>query len=565
MKTGSLVRISVNALGAIAASSLMQGGAVRAITAETNNILKPFPAIISQNNTVQELTPPPVIQQEPLTPMTLPIQPSQLRRSETLQLVVPAPTTPINTSAPFQSPVNPGVQYPLNPGPSVPIIENRFGTISTPPPPPNIPSTIATPTAVAPVRIAEEDYRLGAGDTIQLQFFNVPEYDGSYQILTDGSVNLPLVGRIPLKGLNLRGAGDRISSAYASELRYPDVTINLTARRPLQIVMTGEIIQPGLYVFPSDVQGQAPRLFQALQTAGGITQAGDLSNVQVIRDDPTPGRSQTVNVNLFALLQQGDLSQNIDLRDGDVISIPPTQTLDLDNIERLYLSNVAPQPTQPLDIAIVGEVSLPGPYRFDPGSQVGIVQAIQQAGGLSPFADVRQVSLERKTRSGSIQTINVDLFAILETGRIDQDVPLQRGDVVTIPATELTNSEVSAIASSTLASGPIEVALLGEVEQPGSREVQPDTSLNQAILAAGGFNGIARKEVKLVRFNPDGTVTERKIDVDLSRTINSEDNPILKPNDIVVVGKSTWGAIKDVLGSISQNINFLLPFLFFLN
>jgi polysaccharide export outer membrane protein len=420
-------------------------------------------------------------------------------------------------------------------------------------------------TPANPVIVTEEDYRLGAGDTIQVRFFNVPEYDGSYQLSTDGSVALPLVGRIPLTGLNLVAAGDRISEAYATELRYPQVTLDLLARRPLQIVITGEIIQPGLYVFPSDVSGQAPRLFQALQTAGGITQSGDLENIKVIRDDPVPSLSQTISINLFALLQDGDLTQNIDLRDGDVISIPPTETLNAEKIRRLSLSNVKPQPTEPVDIAIIGEVGMPGPYRFGPGEQTGIIQAIQQAGGLSPFADVRQVLLERRTRDGSLQKINVDLFAILETGRIDEDVPLQKGDVITIPATELSNDEVSAIASSTLASGPIEVAILGEVESPGGLQVRPNTSLNQAILAAGGFNGFARKKVKLLRFNPDGTVAERSIEVDLDRTINSEDNPILRPNDIVMVGKSTWGSIKDTLASLSRNISFFTPFLFFLS
>lgn len=523
----------MNIVGAIAMGGFVSGGSALAILPETMTA-EAKPDTLSQRN-IEAIplleTEPPALEPQSL-PAIIPIQPSQLRQNEAVEQVFPQPVTPLASPVPFSP---------------IPTLNNA-GTIS--------PSS-----AIA----VEEDYRLGSGDTIQLRFFNVPEYDGSYQLSTDGSVTLPLVGRIPLTGLNLAAAGDRISSAYAAELRYPQVNVDLIARRPLQIVITGEIVQPGLYVFPSDVAGQAPRLFQALQTAGGITQTGDLENIKIIRDDPVPSLSQTIGINLFALLQEGDLTQNIDLRDGDVISIPPTATLNAEKIRQLSLSNVKPQPTQPVDIAIIGEVGIPGPYRFAPGDQAGIIQAIQGAGGLSPFADVRQVLLERRTRDGSPQKINVDLFAILETGRIDQDVPLQNGDVITIPATELTNSEVSAIASSTLASGPIEIAILGEVKSPGGLQVPPNTSLNQAILAAGGFNGLARKKIELVRFNPDGTVTERKIEIDLNRTINSEDNPILRSNDIVMVGKSTWGSIKDTLGSLSRNLSFFSPFLFFRN
>ncbi|AFY37964.1 polysaccharide export protein [[Leptolyngbya] sp. PCC 7376] len=431
-------------------------------------------------------------------------------------------------------------------------------------PSPSSPSFVNNGVLPSP-EILDAEYRLGAGDTIQLEFFNTPEYNGQFAIDPTGSITAPLVGRVVLRDLTIAGAGDRLAEVYASELRYPDVDVILINRRPLQVVFSGEITQPGLYTFPSNTNGQAPKLYQALQNAGGITAAGDIERIQVIRDSTDPTLSHTVSINLLALLNQGDLNQNIDLRDGDVVNIPSAPIINTDTINQLALSNARSQSTLPVDVAVLGEVGLPGPYRFGAGDQTTLVRAIQQAGGLTPFADVHEVTLERTTRTGNIQKITIDLFTILESGRIDQDVALQTGDVIQIPATELPNSEVTAIASSTLSTGPIEVAILGEVERPGGLQVRANTSLNQAILAAGGFNGLARKKVKLLSFNPDGSVTERTIDVDLNRTINAEDNPILRPNDIVMVGKSTWGSIKDAIGSFSSNLNFFLPFLFFLS
>lgn len=465
------------------------------------------------------------------------------------------PTTPSTTN-----PVNPSNAMPTQ---TVPTQVNPAGLGSTTPT--TSPTGTTTTGTTAPIYLFDEEYRLGAGDVVQIKFFNVPEYNGEYQISPDGKVNLPLVGRVSLDGLDVDAAGDRLSKAYAKELRYPEITVILTRRRPLQIVMRGEITQPGLYVFPSDNNGQPPRLFQALQTAGGVTQSADLSQVQVIRNDPATNLPHAMTANVLALLTDGDLSQNVDLRDEDVIYIPPVAVLDVDILQNVATSNLRSQSTVAVDVSLIGEVGVPGPYRFTSSEQATLIRAIQGAGGLSPFADIRNITLERRARDGSTRQITVDLFAILDTGDRRQDVLLQTGDVINIPKTQLSNDDIAAIASSTLSSGPINIALLGEVKTPGTQQVPANTSLNQAILAAGGLNDLARSEVKLLRFNPDGSVTERHIKVDLNQTINAETNPILRRHDIIMVGKSTWGSIKDTLGKLTNNLNFFLPFLFFRN
>ncbi|OKH13186.1 SLBB domain-containing protein [[Limnothrix rosea] IAM M-220] len=543
MKLGSLFFLSRRVIfGAIAATTVTPFTAAVAIQAEDLTTPQLVAQSIAPDNLEPDLRVLPTIPRSDVTPPPFlerdPLPDSYWEEVNPFQGVFPQPQQTEPRSLPVFSPSGAPAAV------AVPQFPNR-----------DIPS----------IDELEADYRLDAGDTIQLEFFNTPEYNGQYALEPFGTITLPLVGRVDLRGLTIAEAGDRLAVAYAPELRFPEVDVTLINRRPLQIVMGGEIVQPGLYTFPSNTGGQAPRLFQALQNAGGITPAGDIARVQITRDSENPTLSHTISVNLLALLNQGDLSQNIDLRDGDVITVPAAAILDVDTVEQLALSNVRSQSTLPVDVAVLGEVGLPGPYRFGAGDQTTIVRAIQQAGGLSPFADVRNVTLERKTRSGSLQKITIDLFAILESGRIDQDVTLQAGDVIQIPQAELNNEQITALTSSTLSRGPIEVAILGEVNRPGGLQVKANTSLSQAIIAAGGFNNLARKKVKLLRFNPDGTVSEKKIEVDLDRTINPEDNPILQPNDIIMVGKSTWGTIRETLTSVSRNVNFLLPYLFFLN
>ena len=77
-------------------------------------------------------------------------------------------------------------------------------------------------------------YPLGAGDVISISIFNVPEYSGSQQVLADGSVNLPAIGRVDINGLTPEQAESTIAIAYQNELRYPQITVVLEDPRPLR-------------------------------------------------------------------------------------------------------------------------------------------------------------------------------------------------------------------------------------------------------------------------------------------------------------------------------------------
>ncbi|RKH75066.1 sugar ABC transporter substrate-binding protein, partial [Corallococcus praedator] len=118
---------------------------------------------------------------------------------------------------------------------------------------------------------------------------------------------------------------------------------------------------------------------------------------------------------------------------------------------------------------------------------------------------------------------------------------LRDGDTVYIPtATSVTAEEATELASASFSPNTIAVNVVGEVVEPGTVQVPPNVTLNQAILAAGGFdNRRARTaDVQLVRLNPDGTVARREIPVDFSAGISEENNPALRSNDIVIVGRS---------------------------
>lgn len=238
----------------------------------------------------------------------------------------------------------------------------------------------------------------------------------------------------------------------------------------------------------------------------------------------------------------------------------------------ITVSLLAPRP---LRVAIVGAVNRPGAYSTGQAAASGpaggatgvtvplnqlrtVTQAIQTAGGIVPLsADIRQIQVRRPRLDGSQEVIPVNLFAFLRTGDLSQDITLRDGDTVVVPiASELNPTEIPEVAAASFSPGTINVNVVGEVTKPGLVAVQPNITLNQAILAAGGFdNRRARRiDVQLVRLNTNGTVDRRTIPVDLSAGLNEETNPALRNNDIVIVGRSNLASTSDFLDTLLRPV-----------
>lgn len=438
---------------------------------------------------------------------------------------------------------------------------------------PTLPSS-AVPSAVAPsyARPQNTDYVLGGGDRISILVFQVPDFSGEYLVLVDGTVTLPLVGRISLEGLTVSQASELLSQSYAPYLKRPVVTVNVIQPRPLQIAVAGEVNIPGSYTIS---QGETnPLLTDLIREAGGITTVADISQVQLRR--VVQGQEQVWTFNLWELIRQGNLAQDITLRDGDTIVIPTKEDISEAETRQLADANFGIQANQELNVAIVGEVYRPGAYKVTPQqltAQVGsgvtqttrrqpprLSQAVQLAGGIKPLADIRNIEVRRFNRSGQQQLIKADLWNLLQSGDITQDIILQEGDTITIPtATEVAPAESETLATASFAPLTIRVNVVGEVVQPGIKEVQPNTPLNQAIMSAGGFDKIRanRSDVVLIRLNPNGTVTKRKIPVDLASGIVGENNPPLRNNDVVIVNRNGLTSATDTLNTVFRPLGTL--------
>jgi polysaccharide biosynthesis/export protein len=347
----------------------------------------------------------------------------------------------------------------------------------------------------------------------------------------------------------------------------------------IKIAIIGEVSKPGTYSLRADGGGttgttgsgrlSVPTLTEALRLAGGSTASADASRI-VVQRLTRNGPPQRISVNLLRLLNDGDTTQDLPLQNGDTIFLPTDPVIGSTGSRQLASSSFGPQVLNPIKIAVVGQVNRPGTYNVRGESNASgsatiqnvnfttptVTQAIQSAGGIKPTADVRRIKLLRINRDGRGQSKTVNLWALLTQGDSSQDLPLQEGDRLIIPEGTVNPTETDILANSTVSRGTIRVNVVGEIRnsrQGGATiELAPTTTLNQAILAAGGFDPVRANKgsVDLIRLNSNGTVTKRTIGVDFARGADETSNPTLRDNDIVVIGRSGTTRVGDGLGSV---------------
>jgi polysaccharide export outer membrane protein len=413
----------------------------------------------------------------------------------------------------------------------------------------------------------------------------VEELSGEYQVLVDGMVGFPLIGMVNVNGKTIPQVNTLLLEKYSKYLKRPIITVILSAARPLNITLSGEVNTPGAYTLPIENGQKFPNLTQVIQGAGGLTPVADISQIQIRRQNGEI--EETFRVNLWELLQRGDRRQNIVLRDGDVVIVPSKASTDPREVRQLADANFGIRFEQEINVAVIGEIFRPGSYKLSPGvratnlAQVGgananntrstlnvadtqpirLTQAIQEAGGIKAQADIRNVEVRRENRNGDFEVIIVNLWELLDEGNLDKDVILKNGDVITVPQAEkLSPEEFEAVATANFSPRTITVNVVGEVRGAGAKQLPPNTTLNQAILAAGSFDPIRANtaRVSLIRLNPDGTVTKMEIEPDFGLSISSDRNPTLRNNDVVLVNTNGLTATTDTLRTIFSPIGALL-------
>lgn len=424
-------------------------------------------------------------------------------------------------------------------------------------------------------------YTLGAGDSIKIDVFNVPELSGTQVIAPDGTINISLIGAVKLEGLGLDEANALLREKLNPFLVRNIVNVSLLSPRPLNIAIVGEVNRPGprflSYTSTGTGTGSgAATLTRALESAAGITSRADISNIQISRRDGASGR-RTIKVDLQALLEKGDISQDVRILDGDSILVPPLSQASASQTRLVSNSTFSPD-TFTIQVAIVGEVNRVGPQTLvysrngvlptglsgattsaglaSGGGPVTLSRALQAANGVTEVADIRNVQISRLDDKGQRTLVKANLLDLITKADLSQDITLTDGDLITVPRLDKTNpSEYLQVAKATFSPTAITVQVVGEAVRPGSLQLRPNSSFTEAISYAGGLTNDADwRAVELYRVNPDGSIMRRNLVADLNQPMSEESNPGLRDRDVIVVrpsfGSSLINSTTRFLGNI---------------
>jgi len=256
-------------------------------------------------------------------------------------------------------------------------------------------------TAAADDPDASGDYRVGIGDKLEIAVFGHDDLVKTMEVGVEGLINFPLVGDLKVEGRTVMEIDDELTRRLASEyLVDPQVSVEVREYRSQWVTLMGEVRTPGRYALRRNM-----RLLDVIAEAGGPTkEAGQ--EISVTRYDEKSAQGRQVRVTMDDLLNANSAAANLPLRHGDVISIGDREVF-----------------------YIRGEVNRPSAFVLERG--MTIMRAIAVAGGLTQYANRKDVQLVRTGDGGSLENITVNLKAI-EDGK-SADLPLRRDDVIIVP------------------------------------------------------------------------------------------------------------------------------------
>ncbi|HEY9651413.1 MAG TPA: polysaccharide biosynthesis/export family protein [Coleofasciculaceae cyanobacterium] len=292
-------------------------------------------------------------------------------------------------------------------------------------------------------------YVLGPGDEISINVLGYEEFkDMTYVVMPDGTITMPLIGRVPAANLTIPELNQELTSRLKSWLTNPVIITNLTRLRPLRVNVSGEVQRPGPVQLSSvsnatlnsgaglnpssatnpnaiaTVTNQIPTVTVALLSAGGVTREADIRQV-VLKRARANGESSTITLNLWESLLSENAPRDLILQDGGSIFVPRLQAGE--SIDRRLASRASFAP-RTVRVRVVGEVKIPGEVQVPPDGSLSSAVAI--AGGPTDKAKLKNVRFIRMQEDGTLQEQVVDLSSLNDTYQV------QDGDVIFVPKSD---------------------------------------------------------------------------------------------------------------------------------
>jgi polysaccharide export outer membrane protein len=236
-----------------------------------------------------------------------------------------------------------------------------------------------------------QEVRLGPGDVVTISVYGQEDLSARVRISSDGKISFPLIGQVEIAGLLPIEAEAAIARrlSQGNFVENPQVNVFVEERVTTaseMVTILGMVKQPGRFPVESASSEGAGTVIGLIALAGGLL--NDAADYLILTRE-AGGKQQTLRVDLLDVLKSGDLSQNYDLMAGDIVFVP--------RMDVFY---------------IFGEVERPGSYRLE--RDMTVMQAISVGGGLTQYANEKDLAIKRRGNDGQMMDIRVGMTDLLQ-------------------------------------------------------------------------------------------------------------------------------------------------------
>jgi len=251
----------------------------------------------------------------------------------------------------------------------------------------------------------DEEYELGPGDEISLDFGGRIELNSKRIVGPDGRITLPLAGSIEIADKTRGQAAAAILAALSPYYQNLSVTVGVDKYTSNRVLLLGAVEHPGVIAF------DAPPTLLEVVTRGGVLGGGGADTPLKLPAIPERcaiyrGNDKVMWVDLRALLNSGNALADLRLRRGDVVYVPSTQDR--------YVS-------------VLGQVAHPGALPLEASST--LPKLLAEAGGLTDAAGDNALIRVISPSTGSTRIIPYK--QVLQSAPLD--LTLKPGDIIFIP------------------------------------------------------------------------------------------------------------------------------------
>jgi protein involved in polysaccharide export with SLBB domain len=295
--------------------------------------------------------------------------------------------------------------------------------------------------------------------------------------------------------MSLKNAKDSLRCVFLKYFRNIKVDITLLAMRQFIVFVVGEVKNPGMVrAYPVD------RVSTVIQRAGGVTTVGSRSKIEQKRSNAL---LQLVNLENFE--KTGDTDINPYVQDGDLILVP---RMEQSVIIRGAVFGKREYELRVAELTAARERTSEGLYELNQGERV--TEMISKAGGITPWADMKSVYVQRDTAK-----LYIDLGRVLSNENDEDNILLEDGDILIIPS-------LNAI-----------VYVQGQVVNPGAFPFQANLKTSDYIGLAGGPMGDAHLSGVTIYRNKE--------------KISGKKDPIIEQGDRIMVPRLVFKFWQDYL------------------